>query len=113
MTRNVSECGVYVECLSAVSLPLYRLVQFQLERDVRDSSDVPGVLRQGRLLSAVYRIIPPTAKNPQGFALRLIVDPKRRSGDVTPDSPDEPVTMEGCSTERGVASEPDPPGARS
>jgi len=28
ITRNVSEFGVYVECHSPVSIPLYRLVQF-------------------------------------------------------------------------------------
>src|SRR5580704_9830373 len=56
VTRNVSEFGVYVECQSAVSIPLYRLVQFQLERDVREADRLPEALRQGRILSAVYRI---------------------------------------------------------
>jgi hypothetical protein len=79
VTRNVSELGVYVECESAVSIPLYRLVQLQLERDVRDSDRLPDALRQGRILSAVYRVSPPTANGtPQGFALRLMVDPRRR-----------------------------------
>lgn len=78
VTRNVSEVGVYVECQSAVSIPLYRLVQFQLERDVRDSDQLPGALRMGRVLSAVYRVSPPAAQgSPQGLALRLMVDPKR------------------------------------
>jgi len=79
VTRNVSEQGVYVECESAVSIPLFRLVQFQLERDVRESDRLPDSLRQGRVLSAVYRVSPPTPTgNPQGFALRLMVDPRRR-----------------------------------
>ena len=30
VTRNVSDYGVYVECRSAVSIPMFRLVQFQL-----------------------------------------------------------------------------------
>jgi hypothetical protein len=78
MTRNVSEFGVYVECQSPVSIPLYRLVQFQLEREVRDSQGLPTSLRQGRALSAVYRVSPPTpAGIRQGLALRLMVDPKR------------------------------------
>jgi hypothetical protein len=78
VTRNVSEFGVYVECQSAVSIPLYRLVHFQLERDVRDSDGLPSSLRQGRVLSAVYRVTPPTPTGArQGFALRLMVDPKR------------------------------------
>jgi hypothetical protein len=78
MTRNISEYGVYVECQSSVSIPLFRLVQFQLERDVRDADAAPAVLRSGRVLSAVYRVSPATAHLPQGLALRLMVDPRRR-----------------------------------
>lgn len=78
ITRNVSELGVYVECHSPVSIPLYRLVQFQLERDVREADGLPESLKQGRALSAVYRVNPPTpAGTRQGLALRLMVDPKR------------------------------------
>src|SRR2546425_9746432 len=44
VTRNVSHFGVYVECQSAVSIPLYRLVQFQLERDGRESDALPESL---------------------------------------------------------------------
>lgn len=76
-TRNVSEFGVYVECHSPVSIPLYRLVQFQLERDVREGDMLPDTLQQGRILSAVYRVSPPSSSKPQGLALRLMVDPKR------------------------------------
>ena len=76
VARNVSDFGVYVECQSPVSIPLYRLVQFQLERDVRDADPLPGTLH-GRVLSAVYRVIPPSPAHPQGLALRLMVDPKR------------------------------------
>lgn len=76
VTRNVSEYGVYVECQSPVAIPLYRLVQFQLERDVRDDM-VPASLRHGRVLSAVYRVSPASASRPQGLALRLMVDPRR------------------------------------
>src|SRR5262252_5218146 len=78
VTRNVSEFGVYVECHSPVSIPLYRLVQFQLERDVRDADGLPASLRQGRALTAVYRVHPPKPSGEsQGLALRLMVDPKR------------------------------------
>src|SRR5437588_8101586 len=80
VTRNISEFGVYVECQSAVSIPLYRLVQFQLEREVREADGLPGSLRQGRILSAVYRVSPPKASGtPQGLALRLMVDPRRHT----------------------------------
>ena len=77
VTRNMSEFGVYVECMSPVSIPLFRLVQFQLEREVRESDQVPASLRQGRALSAVYRITPPAPGARQGLALRLMVDPRR------------------------------------
>jgi hypothetical protein len=86
VTRDVSDVGVYVECQSAVSIPLYRLVHFQIERDVRDASrlPLPMALRQGRILSAVYRVNPATAHgHRQGFALRLMVDPKRRTEEIS------------------------------
>jgi len=77
LARNVSDFGVYVECQSPVSIPLFRLVQFQLERDGRESDTLPGTQQQGRVLSAVYRVSPPSASQPQGLALRLMVDPRR------------------------------------
>lgn len=82
-TRNVSEFGVYVECHSPVSIPLFRLVQFQLERDVRSADMLPDSLQQGRILSAVYRVSPPSSSKPQGLALRLMVDPKRATANVS------------------------------
>ena len=83
VARNVSDHGVYVECHSIVSIPLYRLVHFQLEREARESDALPDALRQGRVLSAVYRVSAPTpAGKPQGLALRLMVDPTRRPANV-------------------------------
>jgi hypothetical protein len=79
VARNISEFGVYVECHSPVSIPLYRLVQFQVEREIRDAEALPGVLRQGRILSAVYRVTPPSSSRLQGLALRLMVDPRRNA----------------------------------
>jgi hypothetical protein len=85
VARNVSEYGVYVECHSIVSIPLYRLVQFQLEREVRDADALPETLKTGRVLSAVYRVSAPTPQGkPQGLALRLMVDPKKRPATVEP-----------------------------
>ena len=79
VTRDVSEYGVYVECQSAVSISLYRLVQFQVEPGMRDVGSLPESLCQGRILSAVYRVSPTTKTGkPQGLALRLMVNPKRR-----------------------------------
>jgi hypothetical protein len=80
VTRDVSEFGAYVECQSAVSIPLFRLVQFQLERDAREAAGLPASMRSGRILSAVYRVSPgSTSGRPQCLALRLMVDPKSRS----------------------------------
>lgn len=80
VTRNVSEHGVYVECASAVSIPLFRLVQFQFEREIRESDALPDSLRLGRILSAVYRVSPAkTMGGPQGLALRLMVEPKAQA----------------------------------
>ncbi len=76
--RNVSEFGVYVESQARISIPLYRLVQFQLEREYGDSSGIPTSLRDGRALTAVYRVSPPAYSGARhGLALRLMVDPKR------------------------------------
>ncbi len=80
ITRNISEYGAYVECQSPVSIPVYRLVQFQLERAVRASEGLPAAVRSGRVLSAVYRVSPASKSGaPQCLALRLMVDPRRRS----------------------------------
>ena len=83
VVKNVSDYGVYVECLSIVSIPLFRLVQFQLERETREADALPEAFRQSRILSAVYRVSPPNPHGkPQGLALRLMVDPKRRPATV-------------------------------
>ena len=79
LTRNVSDFGVYVECQSPVSIPLFRLVQFQLEREVaRQSTPCSTRCSRAACSSAVYRVSPPSASQPQGLALRLMVDPRRR-----------------------------------
>jgi len=83
ITRDVSQFGVFVECQSAVVIPLYRLVQFQLEREVRESDPLPASLRKGRVLGAVYRVTSATASGArQGLALRLMVDPKQQPAEV-------------------------------
>lgn len=86
VTRDVSEFGVYVECHSPVSIPLFRLVQFQLERDVRKADALPSSLQNGRVLSAVYRVSPPSPSKPQGLALRLMVDPRRAAASASANS---------------------------
>ena len=78
-TRDVSELDAFVECDRPASIPLYRLVHFQIERPARDGQQLPTVLQQGKILSAVYRVGPYKASTgtPQGYALRLLVEPKR------------------------------------
>jgi len=79
ITRDVSEFGVFVECSSPISIKRHRLVQFQLERNTIEVAGVPESLRQGRLLSAVYRVHPASRSGArQGLALRLMVAPRRR-----------------------------------
>ena len=55
-TRDISETGVFIEWRESTSIPLYRLVSFQIERDVRQVEGIPPALRAGRVLSAVYRL---------------------------------------------------------
>ncbi len=47
VTRNVSEIGVYVESTTPLSIPLFRLVQLQIERDARDGGALPETLQAG------------------------------------------------------------------
>jgi len=77
VTRDVSDVDAFVECQAPTSIPLYRLVHFQIERTGRDCSELPSVLQQGKVLSAVYRVGPykSTTGTPQGYALRLLIEP--------------------------------------
>ena len=83
VTRNISDFGVFVECHTAVSIPLYRLVQFQLEQPSAHADQIPSTLKMGRVLSAVYRVSPPSQSGArQCLALRLMVDPKRYAAEL-------------------------------
>lgn len=77
VTKDISASGVYLECRGGDAIPLYRLVYLQLEREARESMAVPSALRDGRVLSAVFRVGPaqPATGTPSGYALRLLVDP--------------------------------------
>ncbi len=76
-TRNISETGVFIEWGESTSIPLYRLVTFQLDRDARNIDGLPGVLRSGKVLSAVYRAgaFQRATGTPEGYGLRLLVEP--------------------------------------
>ena len=82
MTRDVSDVDAFVECQVPASIPLYRLVHFQIERPSRETGELPAVLQHGKVLSAVYRVGPykSATGTPQGYALRLLVDPVRAAG---------------------------------
>ena len=46
VTRDVSDTGVFIEWRESTSIPLYRLVTFQLERDARTAEELPPALQQ-------------------------------------------------------------------
>lgn len=79
MTRNVSDNGVSVECLNGASIPLYRLVYFQIDREARHRPDVPDALRKPNVLSAIFRVGEDSRATgaPAEYALRLLVEPVR------------------------------------
>ena len=81
VTRDVSETGVFIEWREAASIPMYRLVSFQLEREARGFETLPLALRSGKVLSAVYRVGPvqKSTGTPNGYGLRLLVDPSTRA----------------------------------
>lgn len=81
VTRDVSDTGVFIEWSESTSIPLYRLVTFQLERDARAIDGLPPVLRMGKVLSAVYRAgtFQKSTGTPEGYGLRLLVEPSLAS----------------------------------
>jgi hypothetical protein len=79
VTRDISETGVFIEWSESTSIPLYRLVTFQLERDARAADGLPMALRVGKVLSAVYRAgeFQKATGTPEGYGLRLLVEPSQ------------------------------------
>ena len=77
VTRDVSDVGVFVECEAGAAIPLYRLVHLQVEKSIRNSQELPSHLREGRVLSAVWRVAPcrRSTGTPSGYALRFLVEP--------------------------------------
>ena len=78
-TRDLSDLDAFVECDRPASIPLYRLVHFQVEAPARGGKEIPEALQHGKVLSAVYRVGPyqSATGTPAGYALRLMVEPKR------------------------------------
>jgi hypothetical protein len=81
VTRDVSELGVFVELRESSTIPLYRLVHFQVEREAQDTAGLPAPLRSGRVLSAVYRVgnFRRSTGTPDGYGLRLLIEPRLRA----------------------------------
>jgi len=75
--RDVSPVDAYVECQVPASIPLYRLVHFQVERPPH-GADLPSTLGDGKVLSVVYRVGPyqTSTGTPMGYAIRLLVEPR-------------------------------------
>jgi hypothetical protein len=84
-TRDVSDTGVFIEWKESTSIPLYRLVTFQLERDARNAQGLPEALRTGKVLSAVYRAghFQKSTGTPEGYGLRLLVEPVMRANEAS------------------------------
>src|SRR5438876_10897935 len=55
-TRDISESGVFIAWRESTSIPRYRLVGFQLERDGGNIDGIPAALLSGIVLYAVYRV---------------------------------------------------------
>lgn len=88
VTRDVSERGASIECRTGLSIPLYRLVYFQIDRHARHRADLPDSLRKQSVLSAVFRVgsSNDVTGAPTEYALRLLVEPQRPSASATPPS---------------------------
>jgi hypothetical protein len=86
MTRDVSDAGVFVECEVGAAIPLYRLVHLQVERAAGMHHQLPMKLREGRVLSAVWRVAPcrRSTGTPSGYALRFLVDPQMAAAHRAP-----------------------------
>ena len=85
MTKDISEAGVFVECEAGAAIPLYRLVHLQVERTFGTNIQLPAMLREGRVLSAVWRVAPcrRSTGTPSGYALRFLVDPQAGAAHLT------------------------------
>jgi hypothetical protein len=81
VTRDVSEYGVSVNCVDGSSIPLYRLVYVQLDRNALQGADgLPKALSRP-VLSAVYRVGPchQSTGTPASYALRLLIEPPAKT----------------------------------
>jgi hypothetical protein len=85
-TSDVSENGVKFECRGSLTLPLFRLVYFQVDRAARSHGDLPDTLKKQSVLAAVFRVGPSSqlTGTPTEYALRLMVEPPQTAGTWRP-----------------------------
>jgi hypothetical protein len=95
VTRNVGDHGIFVECLSGPPIPVHRLVHLQFDRSMRGVEYLPASLTQGKVLAAVYRvgIVSPVTGRPEGYALRLLIEPARTLTAERPFADRTPVAL--------------------
>jgi hypothetical protein len=86
VTRDVSTHGVSIECRTGLSIPMYRLVYFQVDRLSRHRAELPPILRKQNVLSAVFRVGPSSEATgtPTNYVLRLLVEPQVAAAHTTP-----------------------------
>lgn len=83
ITRDVCEGGAFIEIIDRPrTIPLYRLVNLQLDPRGVSGRQLPDVLRQ-KLLTVVVRTAAIDCKSqfhvPAGYVLRLLVEPRREA----------------------------------
>lgn len=96
VTRDVSDCGVSVECLQGPAIPLFRIVYFQVDSSARHRPDLPPALRKSTVLSAIFRVGSCSQRTgtPSEYALRLLIEPDRKPKPVnTPGWTPDAATM--------------------
>ena len=77
VTRDVSDVDAFVECQAPTVDPALSAGALPDRAPGARRSDLPAVLQQGKVLSAVYRVGPykSATGTPQGYALRLLIEP--------------------------------------
>ena len=75
---DLSDADCFVECRGAASIPRYKLVHLQLEKQPVEMDALPAPLRQQRkALAIVFRVGDrrTATGTPSGYGLRLVVNP--------------------------------------
>ena len=57
VTSDVSDLDVFIECQVPASIPLYRLVNFQIERGARESTELPAALRSAHSTTGLVWLV--------------------------------------------------------